>query len=533
MQETATTREDEEGPPTGPEVAGARALPAPRWGLVLWLALPVLAQQGLVFVVNMSDRYLAGHLQAVPREEQVETLGRVLLLSGSWTPGNAAGVLPGLLTAEWHWRAVEAIEARQAAYQAAQTTAHYLAWFISCYTVLVTVGSTALVARFIGAGQPEMATLVTHQSILLALFLGGAASLLGLCGGLEWLVHLMQLRGDAAAFALAYLRPLFVLVVFQMVELAGIACLVGAGDTRTGLWVMIGVAAVNVPLAWTFCWGLGPAPRLGFVGIALGTALAHTLGGSVVLFLLARGRHGLKLSWRLMKPRFDLLRRLLRISVPAGLDSLSVVAGQFWFLALVNQLGNVASSAHGIAIMWEGLGYLSGAAFGTAAMTLVGQNLGAGRPDQASKGAWMAFGLGAGVMSFMGMTFYVLAPAMFRLFCPAEAQAPIIDAGIPLLRLVAFAMPALACTIIFTSSLRGAGDTRVPVLFTWIGFFLIRIPLTYYLALPGIDLGPLGHVPGLNLGLIGAWLAMFADLLARGIFFLGRFVQGRWQGVRV
>src|SRR5262249_30891373 len=153
-----------------------------------------------------------------------------------------------------------------------------------------------------------------------------------------------------------------------------------------------------VPLAWMFCWGLGPAPRLGFVGIALGTALAHTLGGSVVLLLLARGRHGLKLSWRLMKPRLDLIRRLLRISVPAGLDSLSVVAGQFWFLALVNQLGNVASSAHGIAIGWEGLGYLSGAAFGTAAMTLVGQNLGAGRPDQASKGAWMAFALGAGVM---------------------------------------------------------------------------------------------------------------------------------------
>jgi Na+-driven multidrug efflux pump len=166
-------------------------------------------------------------------------------------------------------------------------------------------------------------------------------------------------------------------------------------------------------------------------------------------------------------------------------------------------------------------------------MTLVGQNLGAGRLEQASRGGWLAFGLGAAVMSFMGIVFFVLAPEMFRLFCPHPEQAPIIEQGVPLLRLVAFAMPALACTIIFTNALRGAGDTRVPVLFTWIGFFAIRIPLTYVLALPGVDLGPLGYVPGWDLGLMGAWWAMFADLLARGVFFLLRFAAGQWRAVRV
>lgn len=473
-------------------------LPPPTWRLVLWLAIPVLAQQGLVFIVHQSDRFLAGQLKA--------TVDPV---------------------------ASHAAATADAAFQAAQTTAHYLAWFIQCYTILVTVGSTALVARFVGAGDSRMAVLVTHQSILLATFLGGLGTLFGLLGGLEWLVGLMQLRGAAADLALAYLQPLFLLLVFQVIELGGIACLVGAGDTRTGLFVMMGVAVVNVPLAWSFCMGLGPLPRLGFVGIALGTALAHTLGGLVVLGVLMRGRHGLKLSWQYFTPRFDLLRRMLRVSIPAGLDSFSIIIGQFWFLALVNQLGNVAASAHGIAIGWEGLGYLSGAAFGTAAMTLVGQNLGAGRPDQAARGGWMAFGLGTAVMTFMGVVFFVLAPGMFRLFCPHPEQAPIIEQGVPLLRLVAFAMPALACTIIFTNALRGAGDTRVPVLFTWIGFFAIRIPLTYVLALPGVDLGPLGYVPGWDLGLIGAWWAMLADLLARGVFFLGRFAWGKWRTVRV
>jgi Na+-driven multidrug efflux pump len=224
---------------------------------------------------------------------------------------------------------------------------------------------------------------------------------------------------------------------------------------------------------------------------------------------------------------------VLRISIPAGLDSLSVVVGQFWFLSIVNQLGVEASSAHGIALGWEALGYLSGAAFGTAAMTLVGQNLGAGRPDRAAHSAWVAFAIGCGLMTFMAAVFFVLAEPMFRLFCPYPSQHEIITLGVPVLRLVAFAMPPLACTIVFTQALRGAGDTRVPVLFTWIGFFLVRIPLAYWLSLPRFDLGPLGAVPGLNLGLFGAWLAMFADLVVRGIFFLFRFLSGSWQRIRV
>jgi putative MATE family efflux protein len=465
-------------------------LPLPSWRVVVALALPVLAQQGLSFLVILSDRFLAGHLTTASAQEKL-------------------------------------------AVQAAQTTAHYLAWFITCYNVLVTVGSTALVARCIGARDRRLAVEVTHQSLLLAVFLGLLATVWAFLGGVRWLVHFLRLRGDAADNATEYLLILFGLIVFQTVEVAGIACLVGAGDTRTGLWVMAGVACVNVPLAWGFSRGYYFLPRLGFAGIAVGTALSYTLGGLVVVTVLARGRFGLKLSVRDFRPRLDLLYRLLRISVPAGFDSGSVVAGQLWFLSIINQLGNDASSAHGIAIGWEGLGYLSGAAFGTAAMSLVGQNLGAGRPEDASRAGWMSFALAGGIMSLMAVVFYTLAPVMFRLFCPDPEQAKIIELGVPVLRLVAFAMPALASTIVFTYALRGAGDTRVPVIFTWIGFFLVRVPLAYYLAWPHIDVPVFGSVPGMNLGLYGCWLAMFADIVVRGVFFSLRFAHGAWRQQKV
>lgn len=506
-------------------------LPRPGWRLVLALALPVLLQQALVLVVNQSDRFLAGHLRVLTDAEQGE-MASLHLLAGAALASPAPGGAPlaTLASAGTKIHRAEQIASRQAAFLAAQTTAHYLAWFIVSYAVIVSVGSTALVARFIGAGDHALAIAVTHQSLLLAVMFGVAGSAFGLLGGIDLMVETLQLQGEAAVLARAYLEPLFALLTCQLVETAGIACLVGAGDTRTGLWVTAGVAVVNLPLAWTCCLGFGPLPPLGFVGIAVGTAISHALGAVAVLAVLARGRYGLRLSAREFRPRPDLMRRLLRVGIPAGLDSLSVVAGQFWFLRIVNTLGNDASAAHGIAIGWEALGYQSGAAFGTAAMTLVGQNLGAGRPDEARRAGWRAFALGLTVMSLMGALFFTLAEPMFRLFTNHE---PVIATGVPVLRLVAFAMPSLAGVIVFLSALRGAGDTRVPVLFTWVGFFLVRIPLAYLCAYPSLDLGPLGVWPGLGRGLYGTWLAMFADLIVRGLFFTTRFARGRWQQQRV
>jgi putative MATE family efflux protein len=452
------------------------------------LAWPILLQQMLVLLVSLSDRWLAGHAHA-PDPDQI-------------------------------------------ALQAAQTTANYLAWFISSYTVLISVGSTALVAHCIGAGERRLAIHVTNQSLLLAILFGLAGSLIGLLG-LPGLIRVLQLQGEVAEFAEVYLQPLFALLVFQVIEAAGIACLVGAGDTVTGLWVRAGVAMFNVPLAWGFFHGFGPVPALGFVGIALGTAVSNVLGATAVLAVLLHGRAGLQLRPRLLWPDLGLLRRLLRISVPAGVDSLSVAVGQLWFLSIINHLSDAAKAAHGIALGWEALGYLSGGAFGTAAMTLVGQNLGAKDPRRAARSGWTAFALGGAVMTIMGALFFLLAAPMFRLFCPGEGQQPIVDEGVPVLRLVAFAMPALASCIVFTSALRGAGDTRVPVLFTWFGFFILRIPLAYLLTRPQLDLGPFGVHAGFDLGLFGAWLAMFVDLLARGVFFLVRFASGRWRTMRV
>jgi putative MATE family efflux protein len=459
------------------------------WRQVLALALPALAQQYLSLLVRLSDQYLADRFE-LPDPTLRDT------------------------------------------YLSALTTAGYLYWFVSSYSILVSVGATALVARFVGADDWRLARRASAQAILLAIafgLLGTVAAKLGL----PLLIESLQLMGEAAHFCLDFLTPLAILLVFQMTESACMACLAGAGDTQTGLKVLGLVAILNVPLAWLFCFGLGPIPGLGFVGIALGTGLSHVAGCIILLVILSRGRSGLKLRWSEMLPDSGLIRRLLRVSIPAGIDSLSVAICQLWFLSLVNTLGNQAAAAHGIAIQWEALSYLAGGAFGTAAMTLVGQNLGARDPARATRSAAVAFAWGAGVMGVMGVLFLVFTEPMFRLFCHEAEMRPVIEEGVPVLRLVACAMPALASQIIFTAALRGAGDTRVPILISWFGFLVVRIPLAYLLTRSTISLGGLVVVPGWDLGLFGAWVAMCVDIWVRGTFYVVRFRRGRWKKVQV
>src|SRR5262249_15611453 len=153
---------------------------------------------------------------------------------------------------------------------------------------------------------------------------GSAAGLLGL----PLLLELLQVRGEAAALTVAYMRPLFLLLFFPVVTTGGVASLIGARDTRTRLFIYGRVALFDLPLTWLFFGGAGPRPGLGFVGFSWGTALSHVVGSLVVVALLLRGRAGLRLRPALLLPDWHLLYRLLRVSVPAAVDSLSVAAAQ-------------------------------------------------------------------------------------------------------------------------------------------------------------------------------------------------------------
>ena len=257
----------------------------------------------------------------------------------------------------------------------------------------------------------------------------------------------------------------------------------------------------------------------------MGTACGEGIGGALILALLIRGRAGLRLTRRNVTPNRERMSRLLRISLPAAGESVTNVLCQLWFLRLINRLGPVATAAHGVAIRCEAIAFLSITAFSVAASTLTGQYLGARRPDLAAKSARTCWGLGGLLLSFMGLMFFTQGQAMFQLFL-AGRQNAVLDEGVPVLHIVALAMPALATISVLNGSLNGAGDMRWPWLFTLTGYLLVRIPLTYLLIAP-VSRG------GWSLGLRGAWIAMFVDLQVRAVLVSWRFLSSRWILARV
>lgn len=381
----------------------------------------------------------------------------------------------------------------------------------------IATGSTALIARFIGARDPEQADRVLRQSVLMGALIGILATILGLSLARPAL-SLLGAPSDVIGPGTDYLRTVSTILLFSTLMFIGNASLRGAGDTRTPLYVMLVVNIINIIVAWTAINGPFGLPKLGVLGSALGATTGRLVGGVLVIALLLRGRSGIRLRLGGLRLDWDLMRRILRVGLPSGVEQLFFRTGSMAFARILAGLGTVAYAASQVAMNGWSLSFMPGFGFALAGTTLVGQGLGADDPDSAEQRGYTAFRLGATLMGAVGLLF-LLFPAQIVGFFTNDAE--VIATGFLPLRMVGLIQPLLASNMIFSGGLRGAGDTRYPMLVTGLGIFLVRLPLAYVLA----------HVIGW--GLPGAWGALIVDFSLRGVFNFLRFRGGRWKQVKV
>ena len=433
----------------------------------LRLALPATGEQILSLLVGLVDTFLVGHLGAA----SLAAVG----LSNQWV------------------------------------------MLVMTFFGAVGTGTTALIARATGAGDETLAQRTLRQSLLLGLLLGFLASFLAysLAGSA---IALLGAKEDASGLAIVYLRTVALVLPLSGLMFIGNAAMRGAGDTRTPLKVMLAVNLINITVAWVLINGPLGLPRFGVLGSALGAVAGRLTGGVLVVFWLFQGRANLQLCLRGMRLDIPLIRRVLHVGLPTGIEQLLFRFALMTFVAIIASLGTAAYAAHQVAIDGESLSFMPGFGFGVAATTLVGQNLGARKPERARYSGYLAYGLGGGLMSIMGLVFFLFARQIVGFFTD---DPQVIALGATPLRMVAIVQPFLAAAIIFAGALRGAGDTRYPMFVNGASAWCIRVPLAYLLA----------HV--LGLGLTGAWMAMIIDLTVRGTLEFVRFRGGRWTHIQV
>jgi putative MATE family efflux protein len=456
---------------------------------ILALALPVLAEEALNLLVGYTDWLLAGRL----------------------LPGDDPKAAMGLIA--------------------------YLLWLLPSLFAAISIGSLAVVARLVGAGQRAEAAHVARQALLLGVVAAAAATLLMFVGGAVF-VAAMQLTDGPARLATRYVQIISLAIPLIMLEQVGSACLRGAGDTVSGLAARGCVNLVNVLVSVTLVAGLGPFPKLGWEGLAIGTLCGHVVGGTILLWRLTYGQGGLSLRHRdperqrLLTIDPATMRRILRVGLPGGVDVWSVLAGHLTYAAIINRLGPLAQAAHGLGLQIEAMSYLPGSAFGVAAATLAGQSLGAADPRRAVRSVLASAFCAVLIMSGAGLVLFFAGEELATLFVGERNELAILTGR--LLKIVAFSCPSLAILIVFLGALRGSGDTAWPLAMTLVGLFGVRLPLACLLAWDHVPLFFLeANLPAAGLGVAGAWMAMVTDVILRSVLAAGRFFQGGWRKVVV
>lgn len=455
-------------------------------GPLLRLAIPALAEEFLVLMVTWTDWWLAGRFFA--------------------DDGDATKTAMGLMA--------------------------YVMWLIPSLFATVAIGATALIARWTGAGNYINANRAANQAYLVGICLATVLTM-ATWGLGEQFIHVMQLTGDSADFALEYLMIITPLIPLIMCSQVGAACLRGAGDTMTGFVAKLVVVITNILVSTMLVTGWGPMDAIGWKGIAIGTASGYAVGGSLILAVLMFGRAGLKLRLKWLVPNWNVLAKLFRIGLPGGFDIIVLLTSQLIFLAMINSLGTVAAAAHGLAVQIEACTFLPGAAFQVAAATMAGQFLGAKLPNRAVQSVEACTAIGMAIMCIGGVFLY-FGGLQIAYFFTGDYSDPTTIQTSELLRIVAFAMPCLAIVMIVTGGFRGAGDTVWPLVFTTIGFFGLRIPLAIFFAFETFSIPGTGlEINCLGWGIEGAWYAMVVDLTVRSFLIGTRFFRGGWKDVKI
>jgi len=386
-----------------------------------------------------------------------------------------------------------------------------------------TVGTTALVARMVGARKEEQAKIYARQSLVVTFSAGiiiGAVVFFGA----EYIMKLLLIASpepDAEIIRLGttYLRVVGVAEPLTFIMVNCYAILQGSGNMKAPLYIMALGNIVNVVFDYLLIFGIGFFPEMGVAGAAIATSGSKNLAAIIGIIYLFSKHSSLRLHLKdSFLPQKERIKEILSIGIPSAGEQLVRSTGTFVFSMLVAGLGPVAIAANQIIAKSISMSFMPGIGFGHAATTLIGQNLGAQQPKRAERSGYMACKIAAVFMSCVGLCFLFFSHEIAGFFTDdLVVQAAAGDN----IKIMAISQPFLAYVMVLAGALRGAGDTKFVMLVTLVGTWGSRVLVGWFL---GLFLG---------LGLRGVWIAMIIDNLIRAALMITRYRQGQWKTIRV
>ncbi len=381
----------------------------------------------------------------------------------------------------------------------------------------VSIGAMALVARRIGEKNGDAAARTTVQGIWLGLLLSlsigvlgawFAPQLLGLIGADAEAVRTgsnftrVMLGGNATVFLLFLINSVFR----------------GAGNAAQAMRVLWLGNALNIVLGPVFIFGVGPIPALGVTGAAVATTLGRGIAVIYQLSILRRGTSKLSIVRAHLRLDLGLMATVLKLSLSATGQMLISMTSYIALMRILSAFGSAPLAGYTIGFRIFMFAILPAFGLANAAATLVGQNLGAKRPDRAEASVWRASHISAGFLCTVGVAFLLGAPWLVSVF---TREVEVARHAVSYLRIVSLGFPFYAYGMVVSQSFNGAGDTRTPTVINLFVFWALQIPLAWALS-RYTSFGPEG---------VFATLAFSFSVFA--VVSVFAFRRGNWKSVRV
>jgi putative MATE family efflux protein len=343
----------------------------------------------------------------------------------------------------------------------------------------LSMSTTAMVARRIGEKDPEGAAVAGVQAIVLGLITSVAIGIPCFIYAPQ-LLRLMGASNDIVTMGSGYARIALggsgaILLLFL-----NNAIFRGAGDAAIAMRLLWVSNLINLVLDPCLIFGWGPFPRLGVTGAALATFTGRSIGVGYQFYRLLRGTERIRILRQQLRINWSVLLRLVRVSLTGILQFAIAHTSWIGLVRIVSVFGSAALAGYTIAIRIVVFAILPSWGLSNAAATLVGQNLGAGKPERAEQAVWRTGLYNMLFLGSLGIFFVFFAEPIVRLFTHDPAVVPL---AATCLRIVSYGNIGYAYAMVMLQAFNGAGDTVTPTIVNFFGFWLLEIPLAYWLAI--------------------------------------------------
>jgi putative MATE family efflux protein len=388
---------------------------------------------------------------------------------------------------------------------------------VYCGAMGLSMAATAMVARRIGEKDADGAAVAAVQGIIVGVV---AAVAIGIAGSIfaPELLGIMGASRDVIATGQRYASILLGASISIVLLFLNNGVFRGAGDAAIAMRVLWLSNFINLVLDPCFIFGLGPFPRLGVTGAAVSTTIGRSIGVLFQFWILFRGTGRVKILSHHIRVQWDVMKRIIRVAFN-GMFQYSIGQTSWMVLVrIVSTFGSAAVAGYTVAIRIIIFVILPSWGLASAAATLVGQNLGAAKPDRAERSVWLT---GFYNMLFLGavaVVFIIFPEPIIRLFTDDPEVIPI---GVDCLRIVSYGNLAYAYGMVMVQSFNGAGDTFTPTMVNIFGYWLFQIPVAYFLAFRTL-LGPKGMFAAIPIAETA--IAILGVILFR---------QGRWKKKKI